>query len=75
MTERELTERECVLVEARHMIISARLDFYREALPLATDDRGFKLVRSIADAIGEISPAEAMAALRRELAVPQAAQE
>lgn len=55
--------------EMRQMIATARVQFLRDALPLAgTDDHLLELVRSLAAAIGEVSPDEAMAALIRELA-------
>jgi len=55
------------LAEMRQMIATARVQFLRDALPLAgTDDYLLGLVRSLAAAIGEVSPDEAMVALIRE---------
>lgn len=68
MSERELAERDLALFEMRRMIAIARLDFLQQALPLAKVDEDFKLARSIAEAIGEISVEEGLTAFRREVA-------
>lgn len=70
MSERELAERDMALFEMRRTIAIARLDFLQQALPMAKIDEDFKLARSIAEAIGEISVEEGLAAFRRGLLVP-----
>ena len=57
-----------MFTEMRQMIARAKIRFLKEALPLAITDVDLKLVQSIAAAVGDISPEEGMAAMRREMA-------
>lgn len=63
------TELEYLKAEIRAQLAMARLDFLREALPLATSENQLQMAKSISEAIGEVSYDEAMSAFRRELSL------